>query len=146
MNGRRGFRVAIAVAMLLLALRAGLPAFRGNSANYVAQDRIEVDGWKQISDVVEQYDPHCRGVLLLGLDAPEDELRESFGTAAPFPICKGFAVGRSIFGAPARQWFNGEINDDEVVDIVSSNYKRMIDFWQDAESGTKVDSKHSATA
>jgi 5-dehydro-2-deoxygluconokinase len=44
-------------------------------------------GWQEISAVIEQYDPLCNGVLLLGLDAPEDLLRQSFDIAAPFAIC-----------------------------------------------------------
>ena len=45
---------------------------------------------------------YCRGVLLLGLDAPQAELEASFALAARQPVCKGFAIGRTIFGAPAR--------------------------------------------
>ena len=46
-------------------------------------------------------DPHCRGVLLLGLEASEAALARSFATAAPHARCRGFAVGRSIFGDAA---------------------------------------------
>ena len=41
-------------------------------------------------------------VLVLGLDAPEAELAASFEVAARHPQVKGFAVGRTIFGAVAR--------------------------------------------
>jgi 5-dehydro-2-deoxygluconokinase len=88
--------------------------------------------WQSISAVIQRYDPLCHGVLLLGLDAPEDQLRESFQVAAPFPICKGFAIGRSIFGEAARSWFEGKFSDQEVIDQVALNYARMINFWQDA--------------
>ena len=53
--------------------------------------------WQRIAACVQRHDPHCRGVLLLGLEANEDSLAHSFRVAAPHPICKGFAVGRSIF-------------------------------------------------
>lgn len=87
-------------------------------------------GWREISAVIEQNDPMCHGVLMLGLDAPEDQLKESFRIAATHPICKGFAVGRSIFGAAARQWFSGECDDEAVIRQVADNYSKMIDFWQ----------------
>ena len=89
-------------------------------------------GWQTISDVIAQNDPLCNGVLMLGLDAPEDELKHSFAIAGKYPICKGFAVGRSIFGAAARAWFNDECDDAAVVSQVADNYRRMIDFWQES--------------
>ena len=88
--------------------------------------------WQELSDVIERYDPLCHGVLMLGLDAPEDELKESFRVAGKYPICKGFAVGRSIFGASARQWFSGECDDDAVIRQVADNYRTMIKLWQES--------------
>jgi 5-dehydro-2-deoxygluconokinase len=69
---------------------------------------------------------------MLGLDAPEEELRESFRVAGKYPVCKGFAVGRSIFGASARQWFNNECDNDTVIRQVADNYRRMINFWEES--------------
>lgn len=89
-------------------------------------------GWTEISAVIEQNDPLCNGVLMLGLDAPEAELKESFRIAGKHPVCKGFAVGRSIFGESARQWFNGECDDDTAIRQIADNYRTMIKFWQDA--------------
>lgn len=89
-------------------------------------------GWTEISAVIDQNDPLCHGVLMLGLDAPEAELKESFRVAGKHPVCKGFAVGRSIFGDAARQWFNGECDDDAVIRQVADNYRTMIRFWQDS--------------
>lgn len=89
-------------------------------------------GWTEISAVIEQNDPLCKGVLMLGLDAPEAELKESFRVAGKHPVCKGFAVGRSIFGESARQWFNDECDDDAVIRQVAENYRTMIAFWQDS--------------
>ena len=51
------------------------------------------EGWTQVSDVIRHYDSHCNGVLLLGLDAPEDTLRESFEIAGPFEICRWICGG-----------------------------------------------------
>jgi 5-dehydro-2-deoxygluconokinase len=90
--------------------------------------------WEVISGVIARYDALCRGVLLLGLDAPEEDLDESFRIAANFPVCKGFAVGRSIFGLAARQWFNGELDDAGVTAQVANNYRKMIRLWQQASS------------
>lgn len=102
------------------------------------------DGWQKITAVIEQYDPLCNGVLLLGLDAPEEQLRESFATAAPFAVCKGFAVGRSIFGDAARGWLAGEIDDAAAVDMIASNYGQMIRFWQDSSAAARRNNAQSA--
>ncbi len=72
-------------------------------------------GWRLIEDAIAEADPLCRGVVLLGFDAPLAELEASFAAAARAPICKGFAIGRSIFGQPAEEWLAGKIDDDGAV-------------------------------
>ncbi|MCM2312687.1 MAG: DUF2090 domain-containing protein, partial [Steroidobacteraceae bacterium] len=85
-----------------------------------------------IGSVIAERDPWCNGVLLLGLDAPEEVLLQSFEVAAAAPACRGFAVGRSIFGAAARGWFAGEIDDAAAVDTIAASYSRLIAAWQAA--------------
>ena len=36
------------------------------------------EAWKAVGDVVTMGDPLCRGIVMLGLDAPEDELTDAF--------------------------------------------------------------------
>jgi 5-dehydro-2-deoxygluconokinase len=86
--------------------------------------------WQAIAASIDRHDPHCRGVLLLGLDAPEAELEAAFALARRHPVCKGFAVGRTIFGKPAEAWFKGEIKDEEVVERMATGYRRLIDVWE----------------
>jgi len=91
-----------------------------------------VAAWRAIGSVIADRDPWCNGVLLLGLDAPEEVLLQSFEVAAAVPACRGFAVGRSIFGAAARGWFAGEIDDAAAVDSIAASYSRLIAAWQSA--------------
>jgi 5-dehydro-2-deoxygluconokinase len=86
--------------------------------------------WTAIAEVIERHDPRCRGVLLLGLDAPQAKIEASFALAARQPICKGFAIGRTIFGAPARAWMAGEIDDDEAVRRMAASYAGLISAWE----------------
>lgn len=79
-------------------------------------------------------DPHVRGVLILGLDAPIDSLRSSFRSAAAQPLIRGFAVGRSIFGDAARAWFRGEINDSQAVDCMAERFAALCGYWDDARA------------
>jgi len=85
--------------------------------------------WKHIATVIAQHDPHCRGVLLLGLEASEADLSAGFRVAAGQPLCKGFAVGRSIFADAATGWFAGTLDDAGVVDQVATRYQRLIHLW-----------------
>jgi 5-dehydro-2-deoxygluconokinase len=86
--------------------------------------------WRRIVATIEEYDDLCNGVLLLGLDAEESELEKAFANAAPFPLCRGFAVGRSIFGEPARDWAQGRIDDAVFVAVVAERYSRLISIWR----------------
>ncbi len=85
--------------------------------------------WNQITAVIERYDPRCRGVVILGLGASEEELQQGFKLASGQEYCRGFAVGRSVFQAPAEQWFAGDISDDEVIEQISDNYTRLVQLW-----------------
>ena len=57
--------------------------------------------WREIEAAVNENDPLCRGVVLLGLSAPEAELLAAFEVAAPFAIVKGFADAMGV-GIEAR--------------------------------------------
>jgi 5-dehydro-2-deoxygluconokinase len=85
--------------------------------------------WQSITDLVEQRAPHCRGVILLGLDAPIDTLKAAFKQTANYPICKGFAVGRSIFSTPSQQWLKNDISDAEFKQQVADNYLQLANAW-----------------
>jgi 5-dehydro-2-deoxygluconokinase len=86
--------------------------------------------WKRIGDVVREHDPYCAGLLVLGQAAGEEELAESFAAAASEPLCNGFAIGRSIYGDPARRWLAGEVGDEWLVLSVAERYQRMVSLWQ----------------
>jgi 5-dehydro-2-deoxygluconokinase len=94
--------------------------------------------WAAIETTIERHDPHCRGVLLLGLDAPAAELEASFELAARQPVCKGFAVGRTIFGAPARAWMQGEIDDETAVARMARAYAGLIQTWEHARAHSGI--------
>ncbi len=87
--------------------------------------------WHAIGAVIERHDPLCRGVLVLGLDAPEDELARAFAASAATPWVRGFAVGRTIFADPARDWLAGRIGDDAAVAIMSARFASLVARWGD---------------
>ncbi|WP_062226766.1 bifunctional 5-dehydro-2-deoxygluconokinase/5-dehydro-2-deoxyphosphogluconate aldolase [Aureimonas frigidaquae] len=94
----------------------------------------EPEAWRRAVDAIERNDPHTRGIVVLGLEAPEDDLARCFSVAAGFPLVKGFAVGRSIFGAVAADWFAGRIDDAAAAADMAARYKRLCDIWDAARA------------
>ncbi|TIU03334.1 MAG: DUF2090 domain-containing protein, partial [Mesorhizobium sp.] len=68
------------------------------------EPQASAGAWAKIEAVILKNDPWCRGIVLLGLEAPLDELEAAFAATAEAPIVKGFAVGRTIFINAAEQW------------------------------------------
>ncbi|MDX1301243.1 bifunctional 5-dehydro-2-deoxygluconokinase/5-dehydro-2-deoxyphosphogluconate aldolase [Photobacterium sp.] len=91
---------------------------------------LSAQSWAEASALIEARDPHCRGVVLLGLDAPEAELKAGFDAAASNSLVKGFAVGRTIFGQPSRDWLAGNIDDSGLIEQVKNNYHNLITLWR----------------
>ncbi|MFZ7343415.1 bifunctional 5-dehydro-2-deoxygluconokinase/5-dehydro-2-deoxyphosphogluconate aldolase [Avibacterium volantium] len=95
---------------------------------------VSAQAWQEISHVIEQSDPYCRGILILGLDAPEETFEQVFKASANAPLVKGFAVGRTIFGQPSSQWLAGEISDEQLIQSVSERYRRLIRLWKNRKN------------
>ena len=94
--------------------------------------------WRKAIAAIEDNDPNTRGIVVLGLDAPEAALADSFAVAASFPLVKGFAVGRTIFGAVARAWLDGDLTDGEAVEEMARRYSRLCGIWDKARASAKV--------
>jgi 5-dehydro-2-deoxygluconokinase len=88
--------------------------------------------WENIDYVIAHRDEWCRGVVLLGLEAPEKELEAAFAACADAPVVKGFAVGRTIFNDAAEKWLSGAIDDKAAVEDMSARFARLTAAWQRA--------------
>lgn len=88
--------------------------------------------WTAIDEVIETRDPLCCGVVLLGLDAPQDELETAFAVAKASRTVRGFAVGRTIFGDAARAWLDGKMSDDEAVADMARRFGALVEIWEKA--------------
>jgi 5-dehydro-2-deoxygluconokinase len=91
--------------------------------------------WTAIDALIGERDPHCRGVVVLGLNAPVEALVAGFRDARAAKRCRGFAVGRTIFQEPARQWLAGTIDDQALVAAVRATYEALIHAWRAARGG-----------
>ncbi|BFU59882.1 MULTISPECIES: bifunctional 5-dehydro-2-deoxygluconokinase/5-dehydro-2-deoxyphosphogluconate aldolase [Rodentibacter] len=95
---------------------------------------VSAETWQSISHIIEKYDPYCRGILILGLDAPESHFEEVFKHSANAPLVKGFAVGRTIFGQPSADWLAEKIDDQQLIKAVSERYRRLIHLWRNRKN------------
>ncbi|NLH82322.1 MAG: 5-dehydro-2-deoxygluconokinase [Phyllobacteriaceae bacterium] len=89
--------------------------------------------WAAIDALIAARDPRCRGVVLLGLEAPIETLKRGFAAAKTATRVRGFAVGRTIFAEAARRWFAGEIDDAAAVDDMAGRFGALVDFWLSIE-------------
>ncbi|HLW92602.1 MAG TPA: 5-dehydro-2-deoxygluconokinase [Roseiarcus sp.] len=92
--------------------------------------------WANIARVIAAHDPLCRGIVLLGLEAPEDDLAAAFHIARRCDLVKGFAVGRTIFAEPAQSWFAGAIDDARAIQLMADSFSRLCQAWRQAAAKT----------
>jgi len=113
-----------------------------NSITHIFALGVRPDWWKlpcmdaewvtRIDSLISRTTPHCKGIVVLGLDAPSDELAEGFKAFRGAKLVRGFAVGRTIFGQAAVAWLAGDINDAQLTSQVAENYTQVIQSWQAA--------------
>lgn len=96
--------------------------------------------WENACRAIEENDAHTRGIVVLGLDAPEDELAGSFAQAAAFPLVRGFAVGRTIFSDVARRWLSGDMDDKTAITDMAERYRRLCVLWDNARNNARLTS------
>ena len=85
--------------------------------------------WDEIGACIDRNDPYCRGIVLLGLEAPAEELEKGFRAVAGKPHVKGFAVGRTIFNEAAQEWLRGAISDDAAVAMMAEKFGNLVKIW-----------------
>lgn len=93
--------------------------------------------WQNAVAAIERNDPRTRGIVVLGLDAPEGELTASLALAAQHTLVKGFAVGRTIFGDAARAWMAGAMTDAEALAQMAGRFTRLCQIWDDARAAAQ---------
>ncbi len=84
--------------------------------------------WQTMTGVLDKYDPEV-GVIILGNNAPIEQLETCFRVARSTPHTCGFAVGRSIFWEPWEQFAEGKITETEVSSMIAERYQQVINIW-----------------
>jgi 5-dehydro-2-deoxygluconokinase len=89
--------------------------------------------WHAVERTILSNDAYCRGIVMLGLEAPEAELATAFRIASSASIVKGFAVGRTIFAEAAAGWLSGKISDADAVRDMAAKFGRLVSAWREVE-------------
>ena len=93
--------------------------------------------WTASVDAITRNDPHTRGIVVLGLAAEETALADSFAVAAKYDLVKGFAVGRTLFGAAAKAYMQDQITPQDAVRTMADNYRRLCGIWDAARKAAQ---------
>jgi 5-dehydro-2-deoxygluconokinase len=93
------------------------------------EPQASASAWQAIEATIVNNDPWCRGVVLLGLEAPAHELAKAFAATANAPIVKGFAVGRTIFNEAAEAWLAGRMNDEAAISDMAGRFEKLTEAW-----------------
>ncbi|TAN01806.1 MAG: 5-dehydro-2-deoxygluconokinase [Rhizobiaceae bacterium] len=91
--------------------------------------------WRNIEAVIARNDEWCRGVVLLGLDAPHEALENAFRATVATPVVKGFAVGRTIFAHAAEEWFARRMNEERAIADMAGRFRKLTDAWLASHGG-----------
>jgi len=87
--------------------------------------------WRAIEQVIAANDPYCRGIVVLGLEAPAAELQAAFRAASACRQVKGFAVGRTIFAEAADKWLSGKMTDPQAVADMAAKFEELVSMWKE---------------
>jgi 5-dehydro-2-deoxygluconokinase len=68
--------------------------------------------------------------LILGKGAGMDAVRRWFGVAAGAPTAAGFAIGRTVYFAPASEWLLGRLDRDAALARIAETYEEIVAAWE----------------
>lgn len=72
------------------------------------------------------------GNILLGRGSDKAQVHKWLRVAAPVPGFIGFAVGRTNFAEPLKQFLADPSTATQAIDAIAANYKGCVDVWREA--------------
>ena len=76
--------------------------------------------------------------VVLGRGANDDKVDEWLRAGAPNEAYIGFAIGRSIWGEPLRDFLDGKVEREDAADQIADSYERFVRVYQEAEGKAPV--------
>ena len=75
--------------------------------------------------------------IVLGRDAPEEQLDHWLRTAAPVDGFVGFAIGRSNWEEPLEDVVREHLDPEAAEQLLAANYRHFVDTWLEARGGVE---------
>ena len=91
------------------------------------------DAYAKIAAVVRSSRADA-GCLVLGRGADPAAVDRWLQLAAPVEGFVGFAVGRTLWWQPLRDWIDGALSREEAVEAIAGNYRRLCRVYVDAQA------------
>lgn len=85
--------------------------------------------WQAVVRATTRTQGPCRGIIVLGLDRPGEELARSFAAAAGEPAICGFAIGRSVFRPAAEGFLAGMLDAASARRLVRERFEAIRRAW-----------------
>ena len=95
------------------------------------EPQASTHAWERCAEVIARNDEFCRGIVV-GLDAPMEQLARSLALAAASPIVRGVAVGRTIVASAAQAWLSGQISDEAAIEDIAERFRAVVEVWSSA--------------
>jgi 5-dehydro-2-deoxygluconokinase len=95
------------------------------------EPQASTNAWERCAEVIARNDEFCRGIVV-GLDAPMEQLTRSLAPAAASPIVRGVAVGRTILASAAQAWLSGQISDEAAIEDIAERFRALVEVWSSA--------------
>ncbi len=122
------------------------PKLMVRSVHEIQDAGIEPDVWKiegldrredcaRVSEAVRRDGRDAVGCIVLGRGEDDKKVREWLAAAAGVPGYIGFAVGRTTFWDPIKDWRENRIKRDDAVQRIAANYREWVDIFEKAASG-----------
>lgn len=103
------------------------------------QKKVDVDIWKlegftkpQWGKIVKTVKPTSR-VIVLGRGADRKQVEQWLKDGAAYEHITGFAVGRTIFEQPLKQFIAKKKTRDQAVDMIAKNFRSFVTLWRNAK-------------
>ena len=87
------------------------------------------EGAEQVLRAVAAETAFPAECIVLGRNAPMEQVEHWIDVAAPLPGFAGFAVGRSIWEAALQDLIAGRIERKQAVSVIADRYRRLIDSY-----------------
>ncbi|MGN8049527.1 2-deoxy-5-keto-D-gluconate 6-phosphate aldolase domain-containing protein [Curtobacterium sp. 22159] len=119
------------------------PALVVEVIEYLQDHGVEADVWK-LEGLDERADAERvvaavrRGgrdtvrCIVLGRDAPQEQLDHWLRTAAPVDGFVGFAIGRSNWEEPLEDVVREHLDTESAEGLIAANYRHFVDTWLEA--------------